>query len=106
MKNKIDVELEVSKLEENEKSLILKVGKFYALVLGLVSVSVFVFVLCSFCMVLDIDKNHMIASSLLTSCMIVLTPFLIFAIAAFIFVKVKYPVYSDKKYRYIKKNSK
>lgn len=101
---KKDIGIEVSKLSDSKKELILKIGKVYILLLAIVAVSVFVYSVLNILRVLDVSENQAIAGTLLKNNIIALCILLGYFIVSLIFVKIKFPFYSDKKYKYLKKN--
>lgn len=102
------VEEQVNELTEKQKDTIIKVGKI-ALALQLI-VAIPVLVLCIiglFCMVnppmgFDYSNTDKIYSGIITLLVIMA----VWVIGLLVFVKVKWPYYSDKKWQYINKMRK
>ena len=104
MKNKKDIETQVSELTQEQKNQVLKIGKIYILALTLVFLPVFIFAVWNFYKIIQVEKYGNVAESLMIYNIIALSVVLVYVIASLIFVRVKFPFYSDKKYKYLKKN--
>lgn len=104
MKNKKDIEFEVAQLTQEQKNTVLKIGKLYPLVLALVFLPAFIFAVWNFFKVIQVEKYGNSADSLMLYNIIALSAVLVYAVVSLIFVRIKFPFYSDKKYKYLKKN--
>ncbi|MBR3934719.1 MAG: hypothetical protein IKJ68_12550 [Clostridia bacterium] len=101
---KKDIKDEVLNLSESKMKMILKIGKVYIWLLAIVAIPVFAYSILNIIRVLDVSENQSIANTLLKNNMIALCILLIYFVVSLIFVRVKFPFYSDKKYKYLKKN--
>ena len=104
MKITEELKKEVSELSDVKREKILKIGKYYMLLLAVVAVPIFAYMVKNVLEMLDVAKNHMRVNVFVKRNLIAFGFFTIYTVASHIFVKVKFPFYSDKKYRCIKKN--
>ena len=102
------IEEQVEELTEKQKDTIIKVGKI-ALALQLI-VAIPILVLCIiglFCMVnppMGFDYSD--TDKMFTGIMILFVIMAVWVIGLLVFVKIKWPYYSDKKWQYINKMRK
>jgi len=104
MKNKKDIEIQISELNQNQKDTILKIGKYYILIFLAVFLPAFAYVIWNFLRIIQVEKYGDVAHLLMRNNIIALSGVLVYFVASLIFVRVKFPFYSDKKYKFLRKN--
>ena len=107
MSNKT-IEQQVNELTEQQKDTIIKVGKIALILQLIVTIPILLFCIIGlFCMVnppmgFDYSDTDKIFAGIVTLLVIVV----VWVVGILVFVKVKWPYYSDKKWQYINKMRK
>lgn len=104
----IDIKEQVAQMTEEQKDRIIKIGKISVIVQLVGGIPLLIISLLSMAGIffLSIDHDPRLNDMMFFGAVILWVFTILYFFGVILFVKIKYPEYSDKKYRYISKERK